>query len=369
MRVAYLLTSLGAGGAERQVLGLARRMAERGHVVKLFVLLPPGSGDLSVDTTASLFEIVHLNMRKNLLSVAAGMRYGLGELRRFGPDLVHSHNFHGNIVARLLAAVTGTPLISTIHNVYEGGWLRMLAYRLTDSLSCRTVAVSEAARERYVRLGAVSAAKSGVIANGIEMEAFTPDPVRRVKSRAALGAGGDFLWIAVGRVVPAKDYPNLLRALAQVRGAGASVKLVVAGAGGYAYAEQLRELGRSLGLGESVQWLGLRGDLPALLDAADGFVLSSAWEGMPLALGEAMAMEKPVVATDVGGVRELVGPGALLVPAGDSEALAGAMLRVMRLGLLEREVIGRAGRERILEGFDMDAQALKWEQAYRAAVL
>ena len=70
--------------------------------------------------------------------------------------------------------------------------------------------------------------------------------------------------------------------------------------------------------------------MPALLDAADGFVLASAWEGMPLAVGEAMAMEKPVVATDVGGVRELVGDAGVIVPAKDPEALAKAMLALMR---------------------------------------
>jgi hypothetical protein len=87
-----------------------------------------------------------------------------------------------------------------------------------------------------------------------------------------------------------------------------------------------------LELRDSVRWLGLRRDMPALLDAADAFVSGSAWEGMPLAVGEAMAMEKPVVATDVGGVRELVGDAGLVVPAKDSGALADAMQATMGEG-------------------------------------
>ncbi len=104
-----------------------------------------------------------------------------------------------------------------------------------------------------------------------------------------------------------------------------------------------KELSAQLDLGDSVRWLGLRRDMPALLDAADGFVSASAWEGMPLAVGEAMAMEKPVVATDVGGVRELVGDAGVLVPARDSEALAEAMMATMQRSGEEREQTGRCG--------------------------
>jgi glycosyltransferase involved in cell wall biosynthesis len=105
--------------------------------------------------------------------------------------------------------------------------------------------------------------------------------------------------------------------------------------------------------------------MPALLDAADGFVLSSAWEGMPLAVGEAMAMEKPVVATDVGGVRELLGEAGVIVPSRDSNALAGAMLELMRRTPEDRHVLGCQARERIVSNFSMDARADEWEAQYR----
>ena len=108
----------------------------------------------------------------------------------------------------------------------------------------------------------------------------------------------------------------------------------------------------------------MRRDIPALLDAADGFVLSSAWEGMPLVVGEAMAMAKPVVATDVGGVRELVGDSGAKVPAKDSNALGEAMLAMMRRPAAARAELGRKARERILNCFGMDAKADEWEALY-----
>jgi glycosyltransferase involved in cell wall biosynthesis len=101
-----------------------------------------------------------------------------------------------------------------------------------------------------------------------------------------------------------------------------------------------------------------------LLDGSDAFVLSSAWEGMPLVVGEAMAMEKPVVATDVGGVRELVGDAGVLVPAKDSEALAEGMLRVINMAQDERDALGKTARERICGHFDMDTKAAEWEALY-----
>lgn len=145
-------------------------------------------------------------------------------------------------------------------------------------------------------------------------------------------------------------------------------RLWIAGENRVGEEEPLRRLAGELGISECVCWLGLRRDLPALLDAADGFVLSSAWEGMPLVLAEAMAMEKPVVATDVGGVRELVGETGGVVAAGDAEALAQAMQGVMRESPLTREARGRRARQRIQELFSMEARAAEWERLYAQAV-
>jgi glycosyltransferase involved in cell wall biosynthesis len=113
-----------------------------------------------------------------------------------------------------------------------------------------------------------------------------------------------------------------------------------------------------------VAFLGMQSDIAELLDAADGFVLSSAWEGMPLALGEAMAMAKPVVATDVGGVRELIADEGLIVAAANSYALAERMLQVMGMSRIDRAILGGRARERIQRHFSMSAKALEWEQSY-----
>ncbi len=243
----------------------------------------------------------------------------------------------------------------------------MAAYRLTDGLSSRTVAVSEAAARHFTRQKAAPPRKCAVILNGIEVETFAPDGEQRARMRTEMGVGAanaSFVWLAVGRVVPAKDYPNLIRAFAQVRERRPDARLWVAGEQRTGEFAALEVLSKDLGVDAHVLLLGLRRDIPALLDAADAFVSGSVWEGMPLAVGEAMAMEKPVVATDAGGVRELVGDAGVVVPAKNPTALAEAMIATMQQSGEERDRLGRAARERVVRHFSMDATADTWEALY-----
>jgi len=360
MRIAYLVTSLGMGGAERQALMLAERMARRGHAVTLLALLPPAA-----EEWPTILETARLNMGKTPWSVAAAMARGRRALGEFRPDILHSHCFHSNLAARAMKLLhPGLKVVSTVHNVYEGGRLRMLAYKLSDGLSRRTAFVCEAGARCYAELGTVSARKSIVIPNGIDTVEFAPDSVRRGQMRTTINACGRFIWLAAGRVAKAKDYPNLINAFARVYAQRAESELWIAGEGAEAAGRELQALASEVGVSGRLRWLGLRRDVPALLDAADGFVLASAWEGMPLALGEAMAMGKPVVATDVGGVLELVGDAGLIVPAKEPEVLARAMLDVMDHAPEEHEVMGRAARARIEARFTIDASLRAWEKLY-----
>jgi glycosyltransferase involved in cell wall biosynthesis len=364
MRIAYMLTSLGRGGAERQVIELSERMAARGHQVVLIVLKSREAHEWPTSV-----EIIRLGMRKSLGSFCSGLAAAHRFLRSFHPDLVHSHTFPANISARMLRALGSAPaVLSTIHNVYEGGWRRSALYGLTDGLAIHTTAVSQAVANRFIQIGAMPQSKCSVVSNGIDLAEFTSVPNRRIAVRSQLNAGDNFVWLAAGRIVPAKDYPNLLHAFARVRSASSQVQLWIAGETNAAEERRIREFAGRIGISDSLHRLGLRDDMPSLLDAADAFVLSSAWEGMPLALGEAMAMEKPVVATDVGGVRELVDDAGVLVPPKDSDALADAMLRVMRMSQDLRDSLGETARVRIRQQFDMNAKAEGWDTLYSRLV-
>lgn len=364
MRIAYLLTSLGIGGAERQAVSLAERMCGRGHAVHVLVLIGPTDQAWRADV-----EVTYLNVRKTPGRVLVGARRALQILQDFRPDILHCHTFHANVFGRLLRlALPELQVISTIHNTYEGPWHRMLAYRASSPLCTRTFAVCQAAAYEAMRRGAVAQGACGVITNGIDAHEFLPDPERRRRMRAEFTAGVDFVWITAGRIVPAKDYPGLLRAFALLREHSLQTQLWIAGEGSGDYVKRMQALSKELGLAGAVRWLGVRRDMPAVLDAGDGFVLGSAWEGLPLALGEAMAMEKACVATDVGGVPEILGDYGRLVQAGDPRALAEGMLRLMAETADARAHMGHSARLRIQERFSLDAKATDWQSVYESLV-
>ncbi|MGA8088179.1 MAG: glycosyltransferase [Terracidiphilus sp.] len=360
MRIAYMLTSLGIGGAERQVVALAERMASRGHEVLLIVLR-----HCVEHVWPTNVRVVYLGMSRSVAGVLSGALRGRRVLLDFRPDLVHSHTFHANMAGRLFRVWGASPrTLSTIHNVYEGGRHRTFAYRITDGLAIHTTAVSRAVAVRCIESGVVAPSKCSVVTNGIDTALFAKDSGRRDAMRSERNAGSDFIWLAAGRIAAAKNYPNLLRAFARVHAVFPHSRLWVAGEGGNREEERMRELAVELGLANHIDWLGLCQDMPAVFDDADAFVLSSAWEGVPLVVGEAMAMEKPVVATDVGGVRELVGDAGTMIPSNNAEALAEAMIRAMRISPEERNAIGNAARDRICRHFDMNAKASEWEALY-----
>jgi glycosyltransferase involved in cell wall biosynthesis len=308
-------------------------------------------------------------MRKNPYSVLAGIVRGRRFVREFRPGLLHSHSFHSNFVARLLKIFAPQiKVVSSVHTIHAGGWVRLLAYRFTDFLSCRTTAVSETVANLYVRTWAIPRSKCVVITNGIDCAEFAANEERRSRVREQMGVSGEFVWLAVGRIVAAKDYPNLLRAFALVRSPRRDARLWIAGDGEGAEAAVMRSMTAALGLEDAVRWLGLRHDVPALLDGADGFVQASAWEGMPLSVGEAMAMEKLVVATDAGGVRELVGDTGMIVPPRDPDALGAAMIERMRRTADDWYMIGHAARARVQSKFSMDTKADEWEGLYRSVL-
>ena len=366
MRIAYLLTSLGIGGAEKQVIDIAERMARRGHSVLILVLLPP-----QTQQWPTILPVEHLHIRKTPAAALRGMMRARRALRTFAPDILHSHTFHANIVARLLHLSGSAPrVISTIHNVYEGDWLRMFAYRLTDPLSLRTTAVSHAAAERYIRLHAVPQRKCTAIPNAIDTSEFDSNATSGAQKRAELSAGEDFIWLATGRTTAAKDFPNLVRAFSHVWPSQPNTQLWIVGDQATRDREKLQSAVMTAPHGtiQRVRRMGLQREMPAIFCAAGAFVLSSAWEGMPLVVGEAMAAEKPVVCTDVGGVRELVRDAGTIVPSRNPEALAQAMLAVMQLAAAERDARGRAARQRILAGFDMETRVTEWEAFYEDAL-
>jgi glycosyltransferase involved in cell wall biosynthesis len=281
-------------------------------------------------------------------------------LRREGIQVVHTHEFDMNAYAGLAAFMAGAANVATLHGSVWGLDLRRhrFAYRVLRRLGQRLVAVSTGLKELAAgRLGA----PVSVIHNGIPvMESASTSAVEQAEARRRLGLPTDLpVVVAVGSLFPVKDHANLIRAMRRLEGA----HVVIAGGGPEEPA--LRSLLRELGLEDRAHLLGVRKDVPAVLSSADVFVQSSLSEGLPLAVLEAMAAARPVVATRVGGIPEAVvdGETGYVVDPGDPELLAAAINKI--LARSDRgEALGRAGWERAKRHFSVAGMTDRYIDVY-----
>jgi glycosyltransferase involved in cell wall biosynthesis len=364
MRILFLSTSMGMGGADSQLLAAARELRARGHDVLIVSLTPLGPMGLRARSLGIATE--SLEMPRGIPDPRGLVRL-IRLVRAWRPDVLHSHMVHANLMARALRLVTPVPaLVSTIHNIYEGGPLWMAAYRLTNGLVDHMTIISQAAADRFIRERIVPSRLLRVVSNGVDPEPYRQvPPGARDELRRALGLGQQFVWLAVGRFEIAKDYPNMLRAFGAVRERHPDAVLLLVGRG--SFQAETEALARELKLGEGVRFLGVRDDVPALVSAADGYVMSSAWEGMPMVLLEAAAGGLPIATTRVGGNHEAVldGETGFLAPPRDHHALASAMLRLMGLSEAERRAMGERGREHVRTHHSLTRVVERWEELYR----
>jgi glycosyltransferase involved in cell wall biosynthesis len=362
-----LTTSLAPGGAETVVAQLAKALSSSGGEVRVVSMLPPVAFSDELETAG--VKVISLGMKAGRPNLCGTLRL-LSSVRDFQPDIIHGHMFHASILARLARILTGVPVVCTIHSEIEcshrktSARFREWIYRLTDAACSRTTAVSERIRRRYVQERIVPSHRIEVIDNGVDPERFQPCPERRLRTRTALGWQDCFVWLAVGRLELAKDYPNLIAAFQKVREQYPFSKLAIAGDG--RLRPQIEHLIQSTGLQAAVSLLGSRTDVPDLMNACDALVMCSAWEGGPLVLLEAGAAGRPVIATEVGAVPQIVLPGqtGLLVPPGEPAALAQAMTRLMMLEPKKLDQMGRNARRHIVDRFSLCSVHSRYMKLY-----
>lgn len=348
------------GGAERQVILLAKGLHKRGWRVSVVALSGSG-GDAAVELTATGVNFTTLEMRKGLTDPRGWMRFNRW-VRQQAPDVIHAHLPHAAWLARgsRLAAPVRV-VVDTLHSSSTGAWTRRVGYRWSDWLADKVTAVSHAVAETHRSAGMVGAGKIVVVANGVDVDAWQPDAEVRKSMRRELGLADEFLWLAAGRLEPVKDYPTLFGAMAQLT---QQARLMVVGAG--PLEGQLHRMSAQLGLENRVRFLGFEPDVRHWMQAADGFVLSSLWEGLPMGLLEAGACALPTVATDVPGSREVIVDGSTgwLSAAGNANALAAAMSKVMQARPEERIAMGERARLHVAEHFSLESALDSWETLY-----
>jgi len=363
-----LITTLTFGGAETQVVRLSAELKSRGWDVAVACMISPSA---YTETLKQLgIPVYSLGMSRGIPDPRAVLR--LAKLiRDFNPDVVHAHMVHSNLLARFTRLICPIPvLVCTAHNLREtsekGGptWHKELLYRMTDFLADRTTIICNAAYERYIRTKAVPASKLEMIPNGVDTEKFTPSDAIRERVRNELNLGDSFVWLAVGRFVEQKDYPNLFSALARLP--EGNWRVLIAGRG--PLEADLKALVEELALTDRVQFIGTRTNMADVFKASDAYVMSSSFEGLSIALLEAAASGLPAVVTDVGGNRDLVldGQTGYVVPPVSPLALATAITRLMELPDTERQALGNHARLHCIEHYRFELVGEQWVRLYRS---
>lgn len=356
IHIAMVIPTLDAiGGAERQVILLAKELAARGNRVTIVALSGTGIA-IGDELSQAGIAFVSLGMRKAWIDPRGWQRY-LRWARRNRPDILHSHLPHGTLFARWARLVAPVRVqIDTLHTSRSGGRVQRLGYRVSAFLNNAVTCVSAVVADSAAGAGIALRQYLKILPNGVPLPRLEPEP-----GVASDSQGEPFRWIAVGRLAPVKDYPTMLRAFAKLPGASL---LQIVGSG--PEESVLRSLAIQLKIDHRVDFSGFQSDVFPLLRAADAFVLSSRWEGLPVAVLEAAAAGLPVVVTNGPGTREAMLPGetGILVPVGNSAALAEAMASVMNMPGEQRRAMGTRGRKFVEEQFSLDTVVDRWERFY-----
>lgn len=354
LRVVHLVSTLNIGGLEMMVVNLVR-LADRSRI-EPHVLCLGEPGELANRVRA--FGVPVETLAQSGGRRGSTLRRLVARLHQLRPHVLHTHNPAPHWQGALARLATRVPvLVNTKHGrnyAHRGGarWLARTASWISDAV----VPVSEDAADVARHLERVAPRKLHVVLNGIDLEGYTP-PERRPETFGYRG-------ICVARLNPVKDFPNLLAAVRRVVDQEPRFRLEVVGDG--PARDHVHALCRELQLDAHVDWLGARHDVRERLTAADLFVLASKSEGISLTILEAMMAALPVVATDVGGNREIVVEGRTgrLVPSGDAERLAAAILDTLA-DPATAIAAGQAGRQRVVERFDIRQKAAQYEELYR----
>ncbi len=377
-KVLFLARSLEYGGAERQLVVLAKELRKRAFDIQVVIFY--GSTALAGDLLAQGIEVVDLGKRGRW-DVLFFVQRLYRTVRKSRPHFVLSYMTIPNIAAGLLKAFL--PGVSVIWGLrasnmdfHQYGWFYRLASKVERGLSRLADAIvinSNAGRRDAVSRG-FPAAKISVILNGVDAHKFVPDAAGRERVRTEWRASGNQIIIGlVARLDPMKDHPLFLKAAAILRQKGRDALFVCVGDGPEYYKAGIRKLAKELCLNDVLVWNGMRNDMTAVYTAFDILTSSSSYgEGFSNAVSEAMACGVPCVVTDVGDSAAIVGDAGIVVAPRDPIALANGwteMLKRLTTGdyadAYRRVTVNR---ERILSNFSVQSLVDKTEQVLNEVI-
>ena len=371
MRVLHIITSLLTGGAEVMLQKLVRATQPLGYSATVVSLT--AASTIGKELQDDGVPVVALGGRGGLLLPNQLVTLAR-TFRRSQPDVVHCWMYHSNVlgygIVRLKSPHARPPLITSVRVALDPHYKEKTSTRAIRKLDARLSGAADAvvfnsrrAAEQHASLG-YRMDRATVIPNFFDTDRFRPRPEERERLRAAIGCRDGFVIGLVARFDRQKDQHNFLEAARIVAARLPHCRFLLAGRGCDATnSELMRWIGES-GLERSVSVLGERRDVEQIQAALDIGVNSSAAEGFPNSIGEAMACGVPCVVTDVGDSAFVVGDTGLVVPPKDPVELARAVIRLVELPTDERRRLGERARERVLMEFSTTPVVERFTRLY-----
>jgi glycosyltransferase involved in cell wall biosynthesis len=361
-RVAFLIRALNIGGAQRQLMALARSLDQKAFDVTVLTLY--SGGPLIDDLRGTGIRVIPLDKkdRWDMIGFCARLAKACRNLR---PQILHSYLPGQNVISVLLKPfLPRTKIVwgvrSAGHDPGERDWLSILTFRLQALLSrfADLIIFNSNAGKHFHLAHGVAAGRAIVIHNGIDTVRFSSDRRGGLRLRSSWQIAEDVLVIGVvGRIVPIKDYATFLRAAARLARVHPLARFACVGSGSPEYVRSLYDLAAQLGLEKKIIWPGeLVDDLADAYNAMDIYCSSSHAEGTSNVILEAMACGVPCVVTDVGDSRVIVGETGVVVPPRDPQALADGLEQMARR-LKQEPHLRVEARERIVSSFSVDSLA------------
>jgi glycosyltransferase involved in cell wall biosynthesis len=366
LRIAMMLESDGPGGAEVVMFRLSEELRRRGHTV-IPVLPRDGCGWLSglFRDVGSSPESFWLKRSIDPAAVSRLMRL----FRQHEIDVVHSHEFTMAVYGATAAKLLGIPHVLTMHgsSTVTGALRRRIALRWAIRRSARSIAVSGATQLQFATDLGIRESAFTVIPNGVPLIEGSPEKVRKEFGCA----DGDMVILAVGNVDVRKNHRMLLEALVRLQTEGLAVpwRVIIAGGRGGDQHSHLLDFARLHGLEDRVHIVKERNDIADLQALADIFVMPSLWEGLPLAMLEAMIAGKAILASATGGIPEAIvdGRDGILFPPGDLDALVRGLRGVMT-DAARRRSLGAAAFERAKREFTVQVMTDRHLDVYNGLI-
>lgn len=367
--IVWMIDSLGPGGAEQLLPTILKRLKDAGFNIRICALQcrlgnPIASELERIGLPVDLVPIPNLRHPLNLFRI-------LYYLRTHRPIIVHTQLEFANVLGTIAAKILGIPTVATLHTLDTFAerkfslWRLRLRWFVLRIFCDQIIAVSEKTRTYHVQSGKLNSDKVITLYNGVDISRFQNiNESQKMKIRQTFNLPLDnpiIITVAVLREL--KGVQNMIRALPSIFEQFPNAQYLIVGDG--AYGASLRDLASTLGIQDRVTFAGHRTDIPALLACSDLFVLPTLKDALPTVLIEALAAEKPVIASAVDGVPEIIenGVNGLLVPPDDPSSLAKACLQIMKNKEQTKQLI-LAGSEIVQQRFSIIIQIEKLSKVY-----